>query len=602
MLAAIAIWLYIAFLSITFGLMTKKLIEKFFSFESNNSTSFALIFIMGLGSITTIANYLHLFVNIGLLVNLFLIASSIIYLIIDKEYISNYLSIHIKKLGEINIVVVVLGFIFLLLALYQTTSVTLSADTPLYHALSIRYIEEYSVIPGLGNLYHRLAFNNSWFISNAIFNMSFFGLMQFNVLGTFLLIFSGFYFLSGVNSIINGNYRITNWIKLLYIPILLYSYYYPHLGYTSSPSPDTPSSIFTWILFIFYINKYLRDKKLIFDTENVLLGLISIFLITVKLSVAPIIIPSIYILLMALKNKEVKKVLTTVIMFFIFLLPWFAHNYYLSGYLVHPFPAVNIFNPEWKIPESVALNEKNSIQKWAKWPGWFRKPQVKNETTSKMENVKLESLTYSQWFDVWLKNQSFPKYKYVFYSIPILWILFLLVLGIKRKKILEGNADILIIYFTMIVGYLYWFISAPDLRFGWGFIFANLFIFIVVILHPFFNFKLNDKNRVILLTTIFSLGILLSFYLYYNAISERYGYFNKGFSSDRYLIPKNIDMIYGMKYTVVDGKEILYTSDIYDAQLPAGNNKKHIEKIKFIGEDIQDGFMLNANNNSEAGK
>jgi|GEM_PF-2900938 len=592
MIAAIAIWLYISFLSISFGLMTKRLIENFFSLNSDSNIPFAMVFLVGLASITTLGNYLHLFMSIGLVVNLILIISSLVYLFLDKSYINEYLSKQIVKIKEVNIITVALGLVFVIFALYQTTSVTLSADTPLYHALSIRYIEEYAVIPGLGNLYHRLAFNNSWFVTNAIFNLSFLGVMQFNVLGTFLMIFSGFYFLSGINSILNRNYSIGAWVRLLFIPILFYSYYYPHLGYTSSPSPDIPSALFMWILLIAYVEKYFRDKSLKFDVENVILGLCATFLITVKLSVAPIIIPFIYVLLMALKDKQTSSVLKSSMFVLVFFLPWFAHNYYLAGYLVHPFPSVDLFDPEWKIPKEEAIKEKNSIQNWAKWPGWFQKPQVQNPTTKKMEAVKLGSLTYSQWFDIWLKNQTLPYYKKMFYAIPILWVLGILVLFVKRKKLLPGNFDLFVILLTMIVGYLYWFLSAPDLRFGWGIMFSNLFTFLVLILYPFFNVKLSEKNNGLLFSVIFSVFVLFSAYLYYDAINPRYGYFNKGFSSDRYLVPRNIEQVHGINYENLSGNEIYYAPNIYDSPLPSAHSKKEIRGVEMIGSSIEDGFKM----------
>lgn len=61
-------------------------------------------------------------------------------------------------------------------------------DTDLYHAQSIRWIEEYGIAPGLGNLHHRLAYNSAFFSLQALFSWRF-------ILGRSLHCVNGFLFL-----------------------------------------------------------------------------------------------------------------------------------------------------------------------------------------------------------------------------------------------------------------------------------------------------------------------------------------------------------------------------------------------------------------------
>ena len=46
-------------------------------------------------------------------------------------------------------------------------------DTDLYHAQSIRWIEECGVAPGIGNLHNRLAYNSSFFCLQALYSFGF---------------------------------------------------------------------------------------------------------------------------------------------------------------------------------------------------------------------------------------------------------------------------------------------------------------------------------------------------------------------------------------------------------------------------------------------
>ena len=69
-------------------------------------------------------------------------------------------------------------------------------DTYLYHAQAIRWIEEYGVVPGLGNLHHRFAYNNSVFSLQALFSLSF-------LLGGKIPAWHKRFYLSGIYGICN---------------------------------------------------------------------------------------------------------------------------------------------------------------------------------------------------------------------------------------------------------------------------------------------------------------------------------------------------------------------------------------------------------------
>lgn len=52
--------------------------------------------------------------------------------------------------------------LFYLAFLYSVTELTAPYDTGLYHAQTVRWLNEHGTPPGLGNLHARLAFNSSW--------------------------------------------------------------------------------------------------------------------------------------------------------------------------------------------------------------------------------------------------------------------------------------------------------------------------------------------------------------------------------------------------------------------------------------------------------
>ena len=46
-------------------------------------------------------------------------------------------------------------------------------DSDLYHAQSIRWLEEYGIVKGLGNIHVRFAYNSSFFALSALYSMKF---------------------------------------------------------------------------------------------------------------------------------------------------------------------------------------------------------------------------------------------------------------------------------------------------------------------------------------------------------------------------------------------------------------------------------------------
>ena len=73
--------------------------------------------------------------------------------------------------GNMPFLRVVFLFLCLLSMVLWTTQDPGQYDTGLYHAQAIRWIEEYGVVPGLGNLHMRLAYNSAFMCLQALFSL-----------------------------------------------------------------------------------------------------------------------------------------------------------------------------------------------------------------------------------------------------------------------------------------------------------------------------------------------------------------------------------------------------------------------------------------------
>ncbi|MCX6156335.1 MAG: hypothetical protein NT007_19455 [Candidatus Kapabacteria bacterium] len=598
MFVATGIWIYIFVISIISGLSILRIINKVFDFEEE-LPPLSLLVISGLCFSTVIGMYLSLVSKTGLLVNLILLAYILIYSIYDKEFVGKTLSIYISKLKKIKPATWILALGAIIFAYLLTFCWTLSDDTNGYHAITIKWIENYPAIPGLTNIYHRLGFNNSWLITSAIFSFSFLGKMSFNALGQFLLLFAIFYFITGVNRILSKDFRASNWMRLFFIPLTYFSFFYPHLGWIVSPSPDIPTTIFLWVLFCNLLEISEVQKNGYFSSSSVLILILISFLITIKLSSIPVFIVFAYIILRLVIEKKIKYSLILATGFFFIVLPWLLRYVILSGYLIFPFPSIDLFSFDWKVPIQSVINEKSGIENWAKWPAWFQKPA----------NVEFKDLTFSKWYNIWFMNQSFQYLKIVLYGIPIMLgisILFIVAKSVQTKNFIKKHNLLLITYLTGIAGSVYWFLSAPDLRFGWGFMFSTFALLAFQLLYWIFNIftkfrkiranqskkspSLLPKPVYLILSILFVILFSGHEYLIITKVADRMKQFGMVFTSERIFTPADYPYFDG-KVKLIDNKEIFYSQPNY-GPLPNAENETEINNCELRGNSISDGFRV----------
>jgi hypothetical protein len=142
------------------------------------------------------------------------------------------------------------------------------------------------------------------------------------------------------------------------------------------------------------------------------------------------------------------------------LLPWFVRNIILSGYLIYPFPVIDWFNFDWKIPPGIASTEVLTIQAWARDPG--------------VSVEEVLSRPFFSWLQLWLIEKT-TNQKLIILGAAVSPIIFVLGLGIAQKAKKLGQERLLNLvsgFLTVLLGAAYWLLTAPDIRFGYGFLLA----------------------------------------------------------------------------------------------------------------------------------
>ncbi|MCK6694750.1 MAG: hypothetical protein L6Q97_21950, partial [Thermoanaerobaculia bacterium] len=168
MLALLLSWICIGWLSLVFGLMGLRIVSAVVKEQKRAALAeFAPdhTILLGFVLITTFLSGISLFAPINhITTSAFLITG--IGLTIkyrsDVVPIFKYLQHGWASFGlPLKIAFIVLFLLSALTAVYMEIG---ESDTWFYHSQSIIWIKEYAVVPGLGNLFGRLAFNSHFFI------------------------------------------------------------------------------------------------------------------------------------------------------------------------------------------------------------------------------------------------------------------------------------------------------------------------------------------------------------------------------------------------------------------------------------------------------
>ncbi len=329
-----------------------------------------------------------------------------------------------------------------------------------YHYSSIYWYEQEQVIPGLGNIHGRLAFNPVCFIISAAYAFS-------DLVGQPLYPLNGVlvaFFYTWLIRIILTTKNATAIVYLL-IGIFLYR---PLLANISSPSSEPLALVGVSVICIRFINSIQAEEKSL--SHYLLSILLTVFIAAAKISSAPLMlmIPLLffYFIRPYLSPAIMLKLLLPV---GLILVPWLMRNVVLSGYLVYPLLPTRLDFLDWTIPKDVALLDYTFSHNG---------PRIFMGTISDAINKP-----FTQWFPVWVQQQ-FIKHKWydllivvLAFASPFYWIF-----SVKNKQRVSFFMVWLVVFACVVI----WLIGAPEHRFGMAFlVFAFAIPFVQIMQNKF---------------------------------------------------------------------------------------------------------------------
>lgn len=449
------IWLYMLFTCYVIGFACIRIIKGREAYRCRKETSYLYA---GIGAVTVYAQFFSVFWKVGFLANLILLLICVLCIMVFKKQLRE--NLRTCRLTVTPKKAALLFLLFLVFA-YGTSTGIIHYDTGLYHAQSIRWIEEYGVVPGLGNLHSRLAYNSAAFGLSALYSMAFAGGQSYHCCAGFLAFLLAIVCVEAFTRERVIRPQLSDFVRLTAVYYLLIIY----------DEMVSPASDYFMVLLVFFI--IIRWLELIEEKEKsylpyALLSVLGVIVLTIKLSGALILLLVLKPACMMIKEKRVKEIFRFLGLGILSAAPFLIRNVILSGWLVYPFTAIDLFSFDFKIPKGVADYDAREIQVWGRG----------------FSDVERYGEPVRDWMPEWIGNLDGTNKIFLALAISAVLLLFVLLLYalIKKKK---DMADFLHVAGTFAVCFLFWLFSAPLIRYGcvflwilpvltWGYLYLKI--------------------------------------------------------------------------------------------------------------------------------
>lgn len=454
MIMVIMNWLYIGITSFLLGYAVLSLFARLFSYHIKHPVS---VFLAGLAAATVYAQVYSLFSGVSLTANILLVIFCALIAVFLRKGICSFLrditNGESKTLVKRGIALAVLFFLFA----YGTSRGYLHFDTGLYHAQSIRWIEEYGVVPGLANLQARFGYNSAAFSLTALYSMKF-------LLGQSLHTTAGFFaFLSSWLAL--DLYQVFTGKRILlsdFVRIGLVFYLGIIFSQMVSPASDYYAQLLIFDILILWLSQDERrkeeEKTAASYAPYAVLCILLVYAATIKFSIAPLLLLVLKPAVMMIRQKDVKNIVICILAGVLILLPFFIRNVIISGWLVYPSAAIDLFDVDWKIP-------KGQVQYDAMEIGVYGKG---------INDVTKKDMPITEWLPNWFDGLKSLEKVWVLLTVAalIMGMLYLMMMWLKKSGKTREVADFALVFGVLSVSSFFWFFSAPLIRYGYVYVTA----------------------------------------------------------------------------------------------------------------------------------
>ncbi len=519
-------------------------------------------FWIGICFIGTLLLWLSIFIPLNIWVLVVILGVTLVIVVTRRKVFQKHFSNISDFVKKAPLTMKIMLAFALIAVLIYSLSTSISYDQGLYHLQSMLWTEKYPVVYGLGNLHGRLAFNSSFLLLMTVFNYhpnEFYTAFTLNSLC--LLVFAIW--------MIKKVYETHNIVRVATLAAILFLSIFT-LGITaSSSSTDVLTNIFVIYVLLKWI---LSEDNKFAENHPFMIASLTIFCVTMKLSSTMILLALVVVLSLMFLQKNKRSIYLILLLGIIVALPWLTRYVLLSGYLVYPFPSIDIFYFDWKIPKEMVIHEKDLTYAWAR---------MQSSDTSQVLAMSL-----TEWLPIWASTVSL--YIKALYAIalcsPLLIILFWRT--IKNKVLI-------LIWAVAYSGVLFNVLTAPDMRFAFGYLLTAIAI-------PILLATTENKKHVYARNALYIFVLISLMYLWDSAYGGVEFYRKRSIRSEIGLLhrPVPINMILKHDQIIFNeykiGNTILSvpqaTDRCIDQPLPC--TPYYNSNLEMRGDNIEDGFRI----------
>ncbi len=568
MLSVIVIWIYMFLTMFVIGFGILCVVTRCEPYQIRHMDS---CLICGLAGVTVYAQFASLFGGVGLTANIILCMVCLVTAWSLRHRIGSMLQelrkhIQDNRSGERGRMLGIL-FLFLLFA-YGTSRGVIHYDTGLYHAQSIRWIEEYGVVKGLGNLHCRLAYNSSSFALSALYSMAFAGGRSYHCAAGFVAwILAKVCIMEITGSLRQGRLRISDFARVMGI-------YYLVIIFDEMVSPA--SDYFMVLLAFYIVIRFLELAEQ--ETKEIipyaLLCVLGVFLVTVKLSAALILLLVIYPTCRLLRDRRWKETAVCLLLGAVTALPYLIRNVLLSGWLVYPFTQIDLFNAAWKIPKGVADYDAKEIQVWGR--GYT--------------DVTRYDLSMKEWMPDWFRALAGSDRLLVATAVVSLAVLciygFGMLCGWWRRR-----WAVLIVQATVACSFLFWLCTSPLIRYGCVYVYLLPAVVFGTVYDGLMSAAESKEETV--LAKVCRRGVWVAVWFLFGYKCAAFGGEIAGsFVNDYWIVQKDYENYETQPYEM-NGVTFYYPVKGDQTGYEAFPSAPAKTEVKFMGTCIEDGFCAN---------
>jgi hypothetical protein len=442
-------WIYISLICLIWGNLILKI---FFGINKGEGIDFPIVCFIGMAILGVIAFYISLFIPLFFGVKLALQIPVLLYLTYKRNREQIFSQVRngfaYFSLSDSCFLVVAL-----LMILFICTAPVIHPDTLNYHVFSVQIFDKYGAIPGIGNVKMHLGFQSLWFALLSLFSISLFHFGPIYPLNGIVMVWVIIFLVSKAGR--RENILSGIWYLILVLFCIL-SWTQIRLT-ASSLSPDFIATISVFLSFYYFICKREIVLKERFDSLVVLFSIISV---TIKLSAAPVLLLPMFVIGGAVFRGKWLFAGRIIVCMILLSIPVLVRNIISTGYPFYPSLFASIYAFDWKVDPSRVITLQHYITSYARYPVLI----------SEIGQANNESFHY--WFPAWWKHL------YVIDKIVMLVIAFGTLVDILFFRIWKrfSSSRKTSALFVAATGVLFWFVEAPDPRFGTGFLLTLIYL------------------------------------------------------------------------------------------------------------------------------